>query len=184
MRRTVKSSNNLLPILPGTPYLTNCSLKKCLHALRESVAKGWELLTFCLKRMAPSDDFSNYLEIFLRKQAPADRKQAMIISLHEVLYSSEPAKAPTAQPVRPSDDVILPKSPSMPNASASGAQAQASQLPRAQSTQRVAPAQNAQIPPPARVDAFIPPPPAAAVDAYLPPPPPPLDLPPPPPAGI
>lgn len=141
------------------------------HDNRESVGKGWDLLAFCLKKMAPSDDFANYLEIFLRKQAPADRKQAMIISLHEILYSNEPAKAP----VRPSDDPILarpvsqafPKSPSISTTTG---------LANSPSMQRVP------------SNGYVPPPAAAPASAYavLPPPPPPLAMPPPPapPAGI
>lgn len=56
------------------------------NPFKEGVQKGWALLAHCLKHLAPSDDFANYLEIFLRKNAPPTVRHDLIVQLHTILY--------------------------------------------------------------------------------------------------
>jgi len=55
---------------------------------RESGLKGWELVKILLKKVRPTDDFANYLEIYIRKNAPPGSQRDYVLALHELLYGA------------------------------------------------------------------------------------------------
>merc|ERR1711916_123030 len=58
---------------------------------KDSVEKGWQLMEFCLQTFSPSDDFGNYLEIYLREKAP---DQKLLHMLHDTQFGTKRSAAP------------------------------------------------------------------------------------------
>jgi len=53
---------------------------------QQSVKKGWDLMKLCLATFPPDDDFENYLECWIREQAP--QKEVFLVRLHRTIYAN------------------------------------------------------------------------------------------------
>lgn len=53
----------------------------------QSSNKGWDLMKLCLHTFPPDDDFENFLEVWLRAQAPA--KEVFLLKLHKTIWESQ-----------------------------------------------------------------------------------------------
>lgn len=56
---------------------------------KQSEDKGWELMQMCLQAFPPSDQFENFLEMYIRKNAFS---QQHLNTLHETLYKNQKIK--------------------------------------------------------------------------------------------
>lgn len=59
----------------------------------DSVKQGWNLMCVCLRTFAPSSEFENYLEMWLKKQAK--HPDEMIHLLHPTIYDGKTRRAPS-----------------------------------------------------------------------------------------
>lgn len=83
----------------STPSLRNeiyCQVMKQLreNPSQESVARGWNLMKFCLQSFAPTDEFINYLEMFLQNKSKPEKKYVEM--LHDTQYGDKKNQAPRA----------------------------------------------------------------------------------------
>ena len=79
-----------LSILPQNHHRTAvrdeiyCQIVKQLidNPGKSSVARGWNLMALCLSTFPPSDEFENFLELFLR----TNHQDRSVRKLHKIVY--------------------------------------------------------------------------------------------------
>ncbi|MES1911902.1 MAG: hypothetical protein MHM6MM_004262, partial [Cercozoa sp. M6MM] len=87
------SARELLQKCVATPELRD---EAYLHIIKQvsrnpnqqSARRGWDLMRLLLRTAPPSTSFENYLEIFLRDNAPSPR-EPFVVALHQSIYNRE-----------------------------------------------------------------------------------------------
>jgi len=94
-------AQDLLEQCLATPDLRNevyCQIIKQLteNPSPQSVSKGWQLMRCCLQTFPPSEEFANYLEMFLAAKGKDDKYIEM---LHDTQYGEKRTKAPSVEKI-------------------------------------------------------------------------------------
>ena len=73
-----------LPLSPAVRDEIYCQLVKQLidNPGKASVSRGWNLMALCLSTFPPSDEFENFLELFLR----TNHQERNVRKLHKIVY--------------------------------------------------------------------------------------------------